>query len=234
MSVWSVVLALSALVWGAVVRADRLRVTNGSRGRWIASDRLTTVVTGVVAIGVMIALDPRADGPLPAIVIGVGVAGMISQTMTDLCVHRLPLRVSHLTAAAILVLALFDSVNDAVAVVVGSVSMSAVGLVIARLTRRSLGRGDVHFGLPLGALIGWRTSRVAGVGAATGVEGPDAGTVDVGLNVVRNVVTAWGLTAVSAGVVVAVLLLARRVDRSSHIPYGPFLVAGTLLALMNT
>ena len=53
------------------------------------------------------------------------------------------------------------------------------------------------------------------------------------MNVVRNVVTAWGLTAVSAGVVVAVLLLARRVDRSSHIPYGPFMVAGTLLALMS-
>lgn len=227
MSLWSVVLALSALVWGAVVRADRLRVTNGSRGRWIASDRLTTVVTGVVAIGVMIALDPRADGPLPAIVIGVGVAGMISQTMTDLCVHRLPLRVSHLTAAAILVLALFDSVNDAVAVVVGSVSMSAVGLVIARLTRRSLGRGDVHFGLPLGALIGWWTRTIAGADVRT-----DART-DMLWDVLGNVVIAWALTAVSAGVIVTALLLTRRIDRSSHIPYGPFMVAGTLLALMS-
>lgn len=227
MSVWSVVLALSALVWGAVVRADRLRVTNGSRGRWIASDRLTTVVTGVVAIGVMIALDPRADGPLPAIVIGVGVAGMISQTMTDLCVHRLPLRVSHLTAAAILVLALLDSVNDAVAVVVGSVSMSAVGLVIARLTRRSLGRGDVHFGLPLGALIGWWTRTIAGADVRT-----DART-DMLWDVLGNVVIAWALTAVSAGVIVTALLLTRRIDRSSHIPYGPFMVAGTLLALMS-
>lgn len=227
MSVWSVVLALSALVWGAVVRADRLRVTNGSRGRWIASDRLTTVVTGVVAIGVMIALDPRADGPLPAIVIGVGVAGMISQTMTDLCVHRLPLRVSHLTAAAILVLALLDSVNDAVAVVVGSVSMSAVGLVIARLTRRSLGRGDVHLGLPLGALIGWWTRTIAGADVRT-----DART-DMLWDVLGNVVIAWALTAVSAGVIVTALLLTRRIDRSSHIPYGPFMVAGTLLALMS-
>lgn len=227
MSVWSVVLALSALVWGAVVRADRLRVTNGSRGRWIASDRLTTVVTGVVAIGVMIALDPRADGPLPAIVIGVGVAGMISQTMTDLCVHRLPLRVSHLTAAAILVLALFDSVNDAVAVVVGSVSMSAVGLVIARLTRRSLGRGDVHLGFPLGALIGWWTRTIAGADVRT-----DART-DILWDVLGNVVIAWALTAVSAGVIVTALFLTRRIDRSSHIPYGPFMVAGTLLALMS-
>ena len=244
-SVWSVVLAMSATVWGSVIRADRLRATAESRQHRIASDWSTAVVSGVVAIGVMIALGSRVDGPLPAIVIGVGVGGMISQAMTDLCVHRLPLRVSHLTALAILALGVFDAAMNADAVladaviagvagVIGGVSMAAVGLFVARLTRGSLGRGDVHFGLPLGALIGWWTSRVTGVGAATGVEGPDAGTVDVGLNVVRNVVTAWGLTAVSAGVVVMALLLARRVDRSSHIPYGPFMVAGTLLALVST
>lgn len=240
MSVWSVVLALSALVCGTIIRADRLRATVESRQRRIASDESTVAVTVTVAIGVMIALGPRVDGPLPAIVIGVAIVGMVSQAMTDLCVHRLPLRVSHLTASAILALGVFDAAMNADAViagvagVIGAVSMAAVGLFVARLTRGSLGRGDVHFGLPLGALIGWWTSRVAGVGAATGVKGPDAGTVDVGSNVIRNVATAWGLTAVSAGVVVAVLLITRRVDRSSHIPYGPFMVAGTLLTLMST
>lgn len=239
MSVWSVLLALSALVWGAVVRPERLRATAESRWHGVASDGSTAAVTGVVAIAVMIALGPSVDGPLPAAVIGIAVAGMISQAMTDLCVHRLPLRVSHLTASVILALGVFDAAIDAdvaiagVAGVIGGVTMAAVGLFVARLTRGSLGRGDVHFGFPLGALIGWWTSRVAGVGATSDVGRANVGTVDAGLDVVRNVVAAWGLTAVSAGVVVMGLLLARRVDRSSHIPYGPFMVTGTLLTLMS-
>lgn len=234
MSVWPVVLAFSALVWGAVVRPERLRATAESRWHRVASDGPTAAVTGVVAIAVMIALGPSVDGPLPAAVIGIAVTGMISQAMTDLCVHRLPLRVSQLTASVILALGVFDAAIDADAViagvagVIGGVTMAMVGLFVARLTRGSLGRGDVHFGFPLGALIGWWTSQIAGTGATT-----DVGTVDVGLDVIRNVVTAWGLTAVSAGVVVMGLLLARRVDRSSHIPYGPFMVTGTLLTLMS-
>ena len=42
----------------------------------------------------------------------------------------------------------------------------------------------------------------------------------------------WIVTALSGGVVVAVGLAVGRLDRSDHVPYGPFMVFGSMVAVL--
>ena len=78
---------------------------------------------------------------------------------------------------------------------------------MARLTRGSLGRGDIHYSPLLGAMIGWSSPW------------PDLPT---------GLLTAWMITAVTAAVITLAAIALRRIDRHATIPYGPFLSIGTI------
>jgi prepilin signal peptidase PulO-like enzyme (type II secretory pathway) len=211
------------LVWGLMVRSDRQQA--------IGESRRSDVVTAGLTIGIVVWLlvsgavpDPVPDGVRfgavgPVIVVGVLAAMTASQCVTDLVTHRLPLRSSHLSAAAIVIASGFTGFDTGRAAVVGAATMAVVALVVAVATRGSLGRGDVHVALPLGAALG----AIAGWSV-----GPGTSLV---LDVIGDVMTAWVITAVSAGLVVGALLITRRVSRTSHIPYGPFLTLGTLVVV---
>jgi len=69
-----------------------------------------------------------------------------------------------------------------------------------------MGLGDVKLAPSLGATLGWLSVGVAGIGLFAAF--------------------------VLGAVVSIVLLLARRVGRRSAVPFGPFLFAGTALAIM--
>jgi leader peptidase (prepilin peptidase) / N-methyltransferase len=85
---------------------------------------------------------------------------------------------------------------------IGMAAAAAFFLGLLLLSPAGIGLGDVKLAGPLGAYLGW-------LGAAAFVTGMTA---------------AWLLAAAAA----IGLLLTRRATRKSEIPFGPFLIAGTL------
>ncbi len=86
----------------------------------------------------------------------------------------------------------------------GGMAALAAALAVRALSRGGLGGGDVK----MAALVG----SVAGSSAVT---------------------TAGLVAVVAGGVAAALLLLTRRAGRGTHLPYGPFLAAGGIAALLR-
>jgi len=212
------VMVTVALAWVVVLRHERTRVVRDSRRTDRFTERSADLWTAALTVAALVWFATRratsfgddTTGIGAAIAFGTVGALAASQTVTDLVTHRLPLRTSHLSAAVIIVAAGFAGLETWLAAVVGAAAMSVIALVVSVVTRGSLGRGDVHFALPLGAAIG--VSRGGSV-------------------LVEGVVAAWVITAVSAGLVVGALLATRRVSRTTHVPYGPFLALGVLIVI---
>ena len=89
---------------------------------------------------------------------------------------------------------------------IGMAAAVAFFALLLLLSPTGIGLGDVKLAGPLGAYLGW-------LGAAAFVTG---------------LMAAWLLAALTA----VGLLLTRRATRKSEIPFGPFLVAGTLGAVL--
>jgi leader peptidase (prepilin peptidase)/N-methyltransferase len=106
-------------------------------------------------------------------------------------------------------LSLLASDTDRIAGALGGlITMTLVAAVLRWLGRGRLGRGDVYFSLLLGAVIGWLD--------------PWA------------IATAWALTAFSAAVFAGVGLCTGRLARDSAVPFGPFMVLGSVSAMALT
>jgi leader peptidase (prepilin peptidase) / N-methyltransferase len=169
-----------------------------------------TVVLAVVLGGLLAWAASSLTGSL-LVAAGWGVvgAGLAVQVVIDLDTRTLPRQISYATLvmAAPLLLAGPPSVGDrALGMVLGAVAMTAITGVLVLASRGALGIGDLHVSPLLGAAVGW---------------------VDP-----WAVVTAWLVTALVGGVTAAALLMARRVDRRAMVPYGPFMVAGTMAAVV--
>ncbi|WP_245722763.1 prepilin peptidase [Micromonospora matsumotoense] len=134
--------------------------------------------------------------------------------LVDLAVHRLPDRLTWPAAAGTWALLGVAALTGAGAGPwLRAVSAgTALGLAFAATTlllgRRGFGLGDAKLALGTGALLGWH-----GWGL---------------------LVTGLVLTFLLSALVSVVLLASRRVGWSSHLPFGPFLVAGTCAALLLT
>ncbi|WP_231932435.1 prepilin peptidase [Micromonospora rifamycinica] len=132
--------------------------------------------------------------------------------LVDIAVHRLPDRLTWPAAAgtwALLGVAALAGAGAGPwlrAVTAGA----ALGLAFAATTlllgRRGFGLGDAKLALGVGALLGWQGWGV--------------------------LVTGLVLTFLLSALVSVALLATRRVGWSSHLPFGPFLVAGTCAALL--
>lgn len=138
-------------------------------------------------------------------------------SVIDVRQHRLPNRIvlpSIAVGAALLVLAaLVDGQHRAggapgelvLRTLAGGALLFGVYLVLALVSPRSLGMGDVKFAALIGlylAFDGWRTLLF---GAAAGFAG--------------------------AAIVGAVLLATRRVGRRAQLPFGPLMFLGAVLAI---
>jgi leader peptidase (prepilin peptidase)/N-methyltransferase len=122
----------------------------------------------------------------------------------DLAVHRLPDRLTYCAAIGVWALLLLSP--DPRAFVAGAVVALAFALSTLILGRRGFGLGDAKLALSCAALLG------------------SAGW---------SVVAAGLMAAFVASAVVSLgLLAARRVRWSSHLPFGPFLVLGTVVGLV--
>jgi leader peptidase (prepilin peptidase)/N-methyltransferase len=172
-----------------------------------------TGVVEVVAATVLALLAWRVDDAWSWPALGWVAAIGVVLAFVDIAVHRLPDRLT--LAAFVGGLGLFG-----VAALAGGRSAElwtalicavvvGVGyLVLVLLAPAGMGLGDAKAAFTVGLATGWFGWAVAFVGAAAGF--------------------------VLAGVYAAGLLIARRVGRKDHIPHGPFLLAGALLAIALT
>lgn len=170
-----------------------------------------------IALSVMVAmlLESRIATPATTtalITIGVWSAGTMTQTVVDASTRRLPLSISHLTAIVLAATTLLDTPSKVLSITTGALAMTVVSLVLTRLTRGSLGRGDVHFSPMLGLVIGWSSPW------------PDLPAA---------VITMWLITTVSGALVTLGGIALRRLNRGSTIPYGPFMALGTLIVMTS-
>lgn len=146
---------------------------------------------------------------LPALLV-FGAASTVL-TLVDLAEKRLPNAVIFptLVVVALLLVPPTWAASSWIALVwalIGSAAMFAVYFVLALISPKSMGMGDVKLALVIGLLLGW-----------------------FGLN-------AWliGLLAafIVGGVIAIVALLLRRVTLKGSIPFGPSMLAGALIALL--
>ncbi|MFG2128419.1 prepilin peptidase [Streptomyces sp. NPDC048751] len=129
----------------------------------------------------------------------------------DLRVRRLPNPLTlPLAAAALVLLGLAalapEHAGDWTTALLGSLALGVGYLVLHLINPGGMGLGDVKLALGAGAVLGW-------YGWPTLMLGTFAGFL---------------LGALYGGV----LVLARRADRKTAIPFGPFLIAGAFLGLL--
>ncbi|MBM7491903.1 leader peptidase (prepilin peptidase)/N-methyltransferase [Micromonospora luteifusca] len=168
----------------------------------------TVELAGFAAV-LLLALAGPSAGALPALAWWLG--WTIPAVFVDLAVHRLPDRLT-LPAAAGTWLLLGVAALDAEPGHWLRAALGGAGLALLfasstlLLGRRGFGLGDAKLALSVGALLGWYGWPVLLLG----------------------LLIAFGLSAlVSVG-----LLAARRARWSTHLPFGPFLLLGTVGALL--
>ena len=204
---------ITSVIWLGIVQRPASKVLGESATVRAQRAAPSLVLIALAAmLGVLLASADQLSTPA-ATLLGVTAATLSVQTVVDLATKRLPLRISHLTALVVTVLAIIDTPSQTLSVLLGALSMLIIAWALARLTRGSLGRGDIHFSPMLGAVIGWRSPWP---------------------NLASGLLTAWLITAIAGAAVTLVALVIRRIDRGSTIPYGPFMALGTLVVLTTT
>ncbi len=139
------------------------------------------------------------------------VAGLVAQTAVDLRTRRLPREITYVTiavgapllAAAALVV---DEPRRIATAVFGAVVATAVMAALHAVSRGGLGDGDVRLSPLLGLYLGWSNPGLALVGIFFGF--------------------------VIGAVVGVALMIVGRAGRRTALPFGPFLAAGTLIAVL--
>lgn len=198
------VLAIGVLFAAGGAAAERLASVWPARGAQGRRPGIRTVALGIGSAGAAAAVAGRSELPWWATAVYLGLlAILIVLVATDLEQHRLP----HMLLDPLIVLAaLFIPINPAVsplAAVIGGVSAVALLGLLAIVVRGGLARGDLYLVLPIGFMLGFP--------------------------VVFTAVFAAAFLASGASLV---LLARRRVGMRSYIPFGPFLVGGTVIAML--
>lgn len=150
------------------------------------------------------------DEPVTAAAYTLLVVALVALVWIDLHCHRLPREISYpaaLAGAGLLAVAalVHRSTDDIIDLVVGALATTAVLWLVYLLGRGGLGDGDVRMAPLLGAFLGFE----------------DLGLILIAL-----------LVASIVGGVVATVVLVRSGDRHRTIPFGPFLAAGTVVAIL--
>ncbi|SCE84341.1 prepilin peptidase [Micromonospora mirobrigensis] len=202
----------------APIRLDRAWPALGPAGRCpgcrrrIGAPPWTVEVALVAALLLVVAL---ADGPpVERFALAWWLAWAVPLVLIDIAVHRLPDRLTWPAAAGTLVLlgvaAWTGPGAGAWLRAAGAAALLAAFFAGTTLLlgRRGFGLGDAKLALGAGALLGWYGWPLLLVGPA--------------------------LACVFSALTGLLLLAARRVRWSSHLPFGPFLLLGTLAALALT
>ena len=163
---------------------------------------LTAVLFGAVAARL------GEDWALPAFL--VLTAGLIALSLIDLDTFKLPRGIIYVTGAISVVLlgaaaAIEGDTRGIVEALAGAAIAFAVLFVIHVISPKGMGFGDVRLAALLGLFLGWMELPMVGVGLF--------------------------LAFLLASVVGIALMALRRKGRKDRVPFGPFLAAGTMLAI---
>lgn len=184
--------------------------------RWYVGAGASRTVLGATAavsvvLGLLAGAAARWSAVLPAYVVLAAVSVVL--VVVDVAHHRLPNRVLYpgAVASAVLLAVAADVRHDwwdVLRAVEAAGAVYVVFFVLALISPRSLGMGDVRLAALLGAYLGFRSWPLVYLGLLAGF--------------------------VVAAVIAVVLLAARRATRTTALPFGPALILGTLLVLAAT
>ena len=153
----------------------------------------------------------RFEHNLTVLTYGVLVGAGMWLSLIDIDTHLLPRRIVYRTIAAALPLlvlsAFFDNTGSVFGMFIGGLGTWCMLRVLEVLSRGDLGGGDVGLGGLLGLYLGWLSYEAILVGL---------------------------FAAFFVGGLFAVALLAmRKANRNTHFAFGPFLIVGTLIAVLR-
>lgn len=175
-----------------------------ARGQFHTTSAYTFIFVAAVAC-LYAAVAARFDGVFALFAWSVFVSTLVAHTFIDFDTHLL-LRSVTTRATLIGVPLLFIAAPSRVfASAIGAILMWGVLRILLALSRGGLGKGDVA----LAPFLGWFLGALS----------------------VPHVFVALVVSFVVAGVVVGVALVLRRVRRSTHVPFGPFLTVGALITM---
>jgi prepilin signal peptidase PulO-like enzyme (type II secretory pathway) len=211
---WIVVGALSG--WWCVLRARKSIATARSRnepfGEAHIADRSITLWLTIGLSGFLFGMCANNfEHDITVLAFAVLIAYALQLALIDIDTHLLPRRTVFAAVSrgmALLVIALFvDSSGSLLRIVVGATALWCCLRFLQVLSRGDLGSGDVRLGVLLGMYLGWVSYEAIVVGLLAGF--------------------------VSAGIFSLVAIASRRATRKTNIPFGPFLIAGALFAVLR-
>ena len=190
----------------------RVRATGETFGESHFTDAsmVTPIVMGLNA-ALYFLLAHRFDHDLTVLTFGVLVGAGMWLSLIDIDTHLLPRRIVYRTIAAampLLVLsAFFDDAGSVFGMFIGGLGMWCMLRVLEVLSRGDLGGGDVGLGGLLGLYLGWVSYEAILVG----------------------LIAAFFV----GGLFALVLVVSRKANKHTHFAFGPFLIVGTLIAVLR-
>ncbi len=211
---WSAVSLLCG--WWAVARAEKdirqQRLIGHTFGEAHLADKVATAwVVPVLSAGIILLFSLRHESSWVVLAFTACVTTGLRVSLVDIDTHSIPqrimLRASILLFLLLCVAALTNSEVDLAEVLMaGTISWTAMRL-LEMLSRGDLGHADVVLSGYLGLFIG-----------AVGSE---------------RLPTALFVSFLIAGLVALVVIATKRATRTSHIPFGPFLFVGMVVAVLR-
>jgi leader peptidase (prepilin peptidase)/N-methyltransferase len=200
----------------AITRArtdiSRFRIAGETFGEshFTDTDAVTPIVVAVNA-ALYFLLAQQFAHDLTVLTFGVLVGAGMWLSLIDIDTHLLPRRIVYRTIAVampLLVLsAFFDDTGSVAGMFIGGIGMWFMLRVLEVLSRGDLGGGDVGLGGLLGLYLGWVSYEAIFVGLFA--------------------------SFLVGGFFAGALLITRKANRNTHFAFGPFLIVGTLIAVLR-
>jgi leader peptidase (prepilin peptidase)/N-methyltransferase len=212
--VWAVVGLLFGLrsVMQAQRDVRRLRASGETfgAGRSTEFSLVIFLVAGASSVLWWIAAQ-RFEEDLTVLGFGILIAVGLRLMLIDIDTHLLPSSIMYRAIAVaipLLTLAAFtDDTGSISTMFLGALIMWVLMKTLEVLSRGDLGGGDVRLALLLGLYTGWLSLEHVAIAVVAGFA--------------------------AAGLFALVLVVLRRAGRRTHIAFGPFLIAGALLAVLR-
>jgi leader peptidase (prepilin peptidase)/N-methyltransferase len=172
---------------------------------------LVTPIVVAVTSALYFLLAQRFEHDITVLTYGVLVGAGMWLSLIDIDTHLLPRRIVYRTIAVampLLVLsAFFDDAGSIAGMFIGGIAMWFMLRVLEVLSRGDLGGGDVGLGGLLGLYLGWLSYEAILVGLFA--------------------------SFLVGGFFAVALLMTRKANRNTHFAFGPFLIVGTLIAVLR-